>query len=138
MLTISPMVVAPVCRVGDSLQITCTASVQFIRWNTLQANEQGTLVEAANSVQINNVDANQMSQRWVDSAIFTYLRTSAQGTLPLISTLSIDSVNIGLNGTVVLCAGVGNPMISASTTIQIINIGQSELAIISQLQAPSL
>ena len=138
MLTISPMVVAPVCRVGDSLQITCTASVQFIRWNTLQANEQGTLVEAANSVQINNVDANQMSQRLVDSAIFTYLRTSAQGTSPLISTLSIDSVNIGLNGTVVLCAGVGNPMISASTTIQIINIGQSELAIISQLQAPSL
>ena len=41
MLTLSPMMVAPVCRVGDPLQITCTASVDFIRWSILVVNEHG-------------------------------------------------------------------------------------------------
>ena len=55
------------------------------------------------------------------------MRTSEQGAIsPMISTLSIDSVSIGLNGTVVRCADLTDSMISASTTIQIIDTGQSE------------
>ena len=126
MLILSPMMVAPVCHVGDQLRLTCTASVQYIRWSILQANEQGTLVEVANSVQINSIDDNQMSQRIANSATFTFERSSDQRASPLISTLSIDSVSIGLNGTVLRCSGVGNP---ASTTIQIIDTSQSELTI---------
>ena len=53
MVTLSPMMVAPVCRVGDPLQLTCTASVEFISWSILQPNEQGTIEEVTNSVQIN-------------------------------------------------------------------------------------
>ena len=41
MLTLSPMMVAPVCRVGDPLQITCTALVEFIRWSFVVVNEHG-------------------------------------------------------------------------------------------------
>ena len=123
MVTLSPVMVAPVCRVGEPLQITCTASVEFIKWNILQANEQGTLVEAT-SAQINSRDANQMSHIVVNSAEFTFTRTSARGDSSLISTLSIDSVSIGLNGTVVRCSDVGNPMTSASTTIKIIDISE--------------
>ena len=55
MVTLSPMSVAPVCRAGDLLQITCTASVEFIKWSILQANEQGTLVEPVISGQINSM-----------------------------------------------------------------------------------
>ena len=73
----------------------------------------------------------------MSSATFTYLRSSAQGISPLISTLSIDSVSIGLNGTVLRCSGVGNPTESASTTIQIINISQSELAISIHCKLPA-
>ena len=123
MLTLSPMMVAPVCHVGDPLQLTYTASqVQFIKWRFLQ---QGTMEEITNSVNIDARDANQMKQILVHSATFTFTRTSARGALPLISTLSIDSVNIGLNGTAVQCTDVANIMISASTTIQVINISNS-------------
>ena len=120
------MSVAPVCRVGDPLQLICTASdsVEFIIWSILQANEPGTLTEIATPVQINSRDANQMRQIEVASATFTFVRISAQGASPLVSTLSIDSVSIGLNGTVVNCSDVSNPMISASTTIQVIDIGE--------------
>ena len=122
------MTVAPVCRIGDPLQLTCTASVQFIRWHIFRVNEQGILVEVINSVLIDSSDDNQRKQPEVDSARFTFERISTQGTSPLISTLSIDSVSIGLNGTMIHCTDVANPMVSASTTIQIVNISQiSEL-----------
>ena len=49
------------------------------------------------------------------------MRTSAQGESPLISTLSIDSVSIDLNGTVVNCMNVANSMMSASTAIYVID-----------------
>ena len=119
------MTVAPVCRVGDQLGITCNASIQFIRWSILQVNEQGTLERVTTDTQINSRDANQMSQRVVNSATLTFMRSSAPG-LPLISTLSIDSVNIGLNGTVVRCTDVVDPMSSASTTIYIVDLSGSE------------
>ena len=60
-LTLSPMLVAPVCHVGEPLQLTCTASVGFIRWNILQFNEHGVLVRIVNAATINSLDANQMS-----------------------------------------------------------------------------
>ena len=126
MVTLSPMMVAPVYCIGDPLQITCTASVEFKRWSILQPNEQGILVEIA-SAQINSRDANQMSPRVVNFVTFTFMRSSARGASPLISTLSIDSVNIGLNETTVKCTDIGNPMTSALTTIQIINNSNSKL-----------
>ena len=127
MVTISPMNVAPVCRVGDPLQITCTASVEFIRWSILQANEQGTLVEPVNPVHFNSRDANQISRTiTVNSSAFTFIRTSAHRASPLISTLSIDSVNISLNGTVVRCSDVENSTTPVSTTIRIIDVSKSK------------
>ena len=126
MLTLSPMsvLVAPVCRVGDPLQLTCTAAARSIRWRIFQVNELGTLGEVINSVIIDISDANQVKQKEVNSATFAFTRSSNEDTLPLISTLSIDSVSIGLNGTVVNCADVSNPMTSASSTITIVNVSQ--------------
>ena len=123
-LTLSPMSVAPVCRIGDPLQLTCTASVEFIRWSILQVNDQGTLEEPTTPVQINSKDDNQVTERVVNSSIFAFTRSSAQEASPLVSTLSIDSVSIGFNGTIVRCSDVSNPMTSASTTIQLIDIGE--------------
>ena len=124
MLTLSPMMVATVCRVGEPLNLTCIAPVQSLRWNILRVNKQGTLAEVTNSVLIDSSDANQMKQKEVASATLAFTRISNQGASPLISTLSIDSVSIGLNGTVVRCSDVANPMTSASTTIQIIGISE--------------
>jgi hypothetical protein len=60
----------------------------------------------------------------VNLTTFTFTRTSGQGASPLISTLSIDSVSIGWNETVVNCSDVANPMTLASTTIQIKGISK--------------
>ena len=92
MLSLSPMTVAPVCHVGDPLQLTCTASVRSLRWSILQVNDQGILVHVINSVLIESSDGNQMKRRVApsNSAIFTFMRSSDQQALPLISTLSID------------------------------------------------
>ena len=118
-VTLSPMMVAPVCRVGDLLQLTCTASVEFIRWSIMLVNDWGMLEDI--TANINSRDSSQqMSQREVNSTTFTFMRSSAQyGSLN--STLSIDSVSIGLNRTIVQCIEVGGSMTSASTTIHIRN-----------------
>ena len=124
MVSLSPMSVAPVCRVGDSLQMNCTASLQFLKWSILQANEQGTLVKVTNDVKIT---VNQTLQPIrVNFSGFTFSRVH-QG-MPLVSTLSIDPVSILLNGTVVRCPDLAeSAMLSTSTTIHIIDSNQSEL-----------
>ena len=126
MVTLSPMSVAIVCHVGDPLQLMCTGSVQFVRWRIFQVNEQGILEEATDSVLIGSSDANQMKQKVVHSVIFTFMRISTQRAIPLISTLSIDSVNTALNRTVVRCTDVANPTSSATTTIKIMDNGSSK------------
>ena len=136
MVTLSPMMVAPVCRVGDPLQITCTASVNFIKLSIVVLNEQG-MAEEINVIRNSDDPSPPPKQRIINSTTFTFTRTSAQGDSPLIFTLSIDSVNISLNGTVVNCMDANNPMTleSASTIIQIIDTSNSKFAI--QLSYPS-
>ena len=111
------------CRVGDPLQLTCTASVEAgIKWSVFnQVNEQ-IVSDVLITIQSAN---NQRTTITVNSIMFNFVRTSAQGASPLVSTLSIDTVSIGLNGTVVNCGDLSNPMTSTSTTIQIIDISQS-------------
>jgi hypothetical protein len=119
------MRVAPVCRVGDPLQLTCTASVESgIKWNISRNNEQ-----IGSDVLITIGSAyDQRTSITVNSVTFTFIRTSIQGALPLVSTLSINTVSIGLNGTVVRCTDltVADPMLSAGTTIHIVDTGQSK------------
>ena len=128
------MMVVPVCHVGDQIQITCTAMVDQesgIRWNAFRINEQTTLEQIISDVLIlarplGNQRTSIMPTT-ANSVIFTFMRTSEQGAIsPMISTLSIDSVSIGLNETVVRCADLTDSMISALTTIQIIDSSQSE------------
>ena len=126
MLTLSPMMVAPVC-LGDQVNLTCTASVDSIQWSFTVVNEQGRdepfLIFSTSSGR-----SQQSAPIVVNSTTLTLIRDSGEGVLPLISTLSIDPVSIGLNGTVVNCTDPRDMLISASTTIQIIDTSQSELA----------
>ena len=128
LLIISPVSMAPVCSVGDPLQLTCTSpDVEFISGSIFRVNEQGILEKAIKDKQINSQDQLQMSQPTViELSTFTFTRTSAQGASPLNSMISIDSVNISLNGTVVRCSDVGNSITPASTTIRIIDVSKSK------------
>ena len=125
MVTLSPMTVASVCHVGDPLNLTCTASVEFISWSFTVVTEQGR-DEEITMFSTSRATSNQSMPIVVNSTTFTLIRNSAQRVLPLISTLSIDSVSIGLNGTVLNCSDPGNSTMSASTTIQIIDSSNSE------------
>ena len=60
MVALSPMTVAPVCHVGDPLQLSCKAPVRSLRRSILQVNDQGTLEDVINSVLIESSDNNQM------------------------------------------------------------------------------
>ena len=117
------MAVAPVCRVGDPLQITCTASAEFLEWSLTLTNEQGRDEEITTFSNSRDPSV-QFTERTVNSTVFTFRRISAQGSSsPLISTLSIDSVSSGLNGVIVHCMDATNSMTSipVSTTIHIID-----------------
>ena len=117
-MTLSPTSVAPVCRVGDPLELTCSSSGNFSRWTFSAGNEQGVPQEYRRN--INTQDGSQqMSMINVNSTTFTFMRTSSQGMLPLVSTLVIDSVNRYLNGTEVHCLDLATTT-TASTTIRLI------------------
>ena len=119
------MTVAPVCHVGDPLQITCTASVaNTIEWSFTVINQRGE-TEPITTFSTAEALSSQSVLLQVNSTTFTLIRNSSQNVLPLIVTLSIDSVSIGLNGTVVTCRDTGNS-VTASTTIQIIDTSNSE------------
>ena len=134
-ILLSPMSVAPVCRLGDPLQLTCTTSVEFIRWSIVVTNEQGMEEEITVSRNSREISP-PPRERIVNSTKFTFTRVSAEGDLPLISTLAINSTGIDLNGTVVCCVDANNPMTeSASTSIHIINIINSKCTHELQLQS---
>ena len=123
---LSPMSVAPVCRVGDPLQITCMASVQFMRWSIMVTNEQG--MEEEITISRNSRDSSPPPrERIINSTKFTFSRTSAEDDLPLISMLTINSTGIGLNGTVVHCRDAETET-SISTTINIIDPNNGKFA----------
>ena len=105
---ISPARVAPVCS-GDLLELTCSTPGSILEWAF------ATLYKRAVS-RTNQVPA-PLS---IDSTWFTFSRLSAQNSFPLISTLSINPVNKGLNGTEVNCTDVGTSE-TVSTIITIID-----------------
>ena len=120
------MNVAPVCRVGDPLQMTCMANVQIIRLSIMVINEHG-MEEEITFVTNSRDDSRPPRERIINSTTFTFSSTSAEDDLPLISMLAINSTSIKLNGTVVHCMDAVNAMSSASTTIQIIDTSNGEV-----------
>ena len=116
---ISPSRVAPVCQVGDELELTCTVAGIFLRWEFTAISESGSAVVFMPTV--TSVGTNGVPQPLtVNSTMFTFTRLSAQNNLPLISRKIINSVGEGLNGVEVNCVDVAASE-SAGTTIRIID-----------------
>ena len=85
-------------------------------------NNQGRLQEYPRFISRDGTEQAQESVIIVNSTTFTFMRTSGQGSSPLISTLVINSVNSELSGTVVNCEDVGTSM-TAFTTVHILDLG---------------
>ncbi|MCG8626653.1 MAG: hypothetical protein MJE68_32215, partial [Proteobacteria bacterium] len=89
-ILLSPMSGAPVCHVGDPLQLTCTASVVFVSWSIVVVNEHGRLHEITAFSNSRDM-TRQPTLVVVNDTSFTFMRISARNATPLVSTLSINS-----------------------------------------------
>lgn len=85
-------------------------------------NEQGILQEYQRNINREG-GSQQASDVTVNSTTFTFMRTSAQDSLPLVSTLVISFVGRDLNGVVVHCIDVG-ASVTAMTTIRLFEVGK--------------
>ena len=113
---------ALVCQIGDPLELTCSTTGSFLRWTLTVSNEQGTPQEYQRN--INSQDGSwQTSEVIVNSTTFTFMRTSDQDSLPLVSTLVVSFVGRDLNGVVLYCTDVGASVTSV-TTIRLLEVGK--------------
>ena len=122
MIEISPSGVAPVCRVGDQLELTCTSSSTVHRWEFIVLPENISYT----TTPITSAGTSGVPQPLTFSgSVITFLRLSGQDALPLISRTIVNPVRSGLNKTVVNCfEGISLTDSVATTTIRIIDPGQ--------------
>ena len=115
---LSPSGVALVCQVGDPLELTCSITGEFKRWEFTVVTDSGVSQTFMPDVTPDGV----APPLTVNSTTFTLSRLSAQDSLPLISRMTINHVSEGLNGVAVSCVDVAASE-SAATTIQIVDSG---------------
>ena len=121
-MEIYPSGVAPVCREGDQLELTCTSSDIFLRWEftVLPENITHTTVPVS-SVGISGIPP----PLTFSGSMIIFSRLSGQDIVPLISRTVVNPVRSGLNGAVVNCfEGISSIDSVATTTIKIIDPGQ--------------
>ena len=117
MVELSPSGVAPVCPIGDQLELTCSVSGEFLRWQftvTLEDETSMTFMPDVTAGGPSGVSPTRMA----NSTTFSFSRLSTQ---PLTSVMTINPVSEGLNGVQVNCMIRGTSD-SATTTIQIIEL----------------
>lgn len=125
LVELSPSAVAPVCQVGDQLELTCNVTGMFLRWTFNVIIESGSASVHRLNVVSDGPDGVPPSVI-VNSTTFTTLRLSAQDATPLMSRMIINPVSEGLNGVQVACIDAEAyynsmaAMATAVTTIQII------------------
>ena len=108
---LSPSEVVLVCQVGDQVEVTCTTLGMFLQWELFKNTSLTRLVSSA------GVTAT-LQPFMVNSTAGIFSRDTAPGVLPLKSTVMINPVTVGLNGSVVTCVDVETSNTS-STTIYI-------------------
>ena len=110
--------ITPVCR-GDTLNLTCSMSERFLEWSFSLIPENETApMRYTQNLQDSGPDHLQTFEERNGSATFLYSRSSAEGILPVTSTLSISPVSEDLNGTVVNCTNI----VTADTVSTIIDV----------------
>ena len=125
LLTLSPSSEAAVCGVGAQLELTCSTTETFLQWNiTITEDFETNTTRTETRLLSYSTLSSTASPLMVNSTTINFMRISSQGVLPLTSTLLIDHMTEGLNGTVVSCMGLlpGNVVAASSaTTVHIID-----------------
>ena len=114
MVEISPLGIAPVCQVGDQLELICNTSDMLQRWRFPAIPDSGRTIQSTGS---SGVDPRALTINSI--VIITFSRLSTQNELPLMSRMLINRVSEGLNGTEVECVNTVTSEL-VTTTIHII------------------
>ena len=112
--------ITSVCS-GDQLELTCTLTdpgSSLLEWTITPTSTFMSVQRAIEAATPND----QTSHFMVNSTLFTTSRISAEDQLPLVSSLLINPVTIGLNGTVVYCIDSIATMEMASAILSVISI----------------
>ena len=103
------------CRVGDTLEVTCsTITDRFLRWKLTLNGTTDRITRTLSSTILNPEVV------VINSTVFIFTRKSELGSIPLMSTLVIRSVSQSLNGTKIACMEVGASATMETTTVHII------------------
>ena len=121
---ISPSAVAPVCQVGDQLELTCNSTGMIHRWEVTVMIPQ-IMTTTINVLASSSDSSGQSPVVTINNSTFTAPRLSAPGSLPLVSGMTVTPVSRSLQGTVVSCfEGTTSTESLATTTIKTIDPGQ--------------
>ena len=112
---ISPTERAPVCS-GGQLELMCTTT-EDLEWgfNVFRENEI-TLPRVLRVIPSVAPSPSETSQL-INSTVFYFTKTSAEGALPVMSRLLISPVSRDLNGTVISCEDLSTADVSSTTVI---------------------
>ena len=122
LVEISPSMIAPVCQIGDQLELMCTTSGVLVlqSWQLISNPESGRMLvqlQQISSAGSSGVDSGPIT---INSTTFNSSRLSGPGNLPLITRMIISPVAKGLNGSQVRCVNALASEQSATTTIVVI------------------
>ena len=106
MVTLSPSGVVQVCS-GQQLNLTCTTNERFLVWNFVPQ----LITNLGTSVMVEWLIASedlteQLQEITVNATSFSFRRTSAQHSSPLVSTVTIVNSSSALNMTGIRCTEV--------------------------------
>ena len=120
-MEVSPSLVAAVCQERDQLELTCTLSNIFLRWEFTVFPENISHAAIITSAGTSGIPP----PLTISDSMITFSRLSGPNVLPLISRATVALVSIGLDGTVVNCfEGSTSTDVVATTVIRIIDPGQ--------------
>ena len=117
MVTIYPPGTVSACN-GGQLELACTTSGNYHEWIFYVVPSNGTNISEYARLLTTNGD--QRSNLTVNSIMFTFHRKSMRGSLPLITSLTIDPISSGYLGAEVICTDKESSN-SSSVFLNIIN-----------------
>ena len=117
----------PVCN-GDQLTLTCSTSEILLRWNITSAQNEGVVTPPVTRTVSSHSVTSLVTPVFTNSVRVDLHRSSTEDELPLVSSLTISSVNPNLNGTLLTCMELTSSAESATTLIHIPENGICKLS----------
>ena len=121
---ITPSRMAYVCIDGQ-VELTCSIPGRFLEWRFSLTPENASTSRDVSRLLESTTQSDQSSTTVISSIAFTFSRTSAPYSLPLMSRLLFSNASVALNGTVVSCVDRITSDTS-STVIRVVSQSQDQ------------